>query len=94
MEMYQYFKDSTRNSNKTLILLTSSAAMPIEFPSAGKEWNAFIKKGKNILYKKTSLLSSVWADGPGAENFCSYMNESEVLERILWAPKEKFLGIF
>ncbi len=75
--------------NDTTILLTTSASLLFEFPKQGKSWANFIKKGKNIIFHKSSLLSSAWVSGPGAENFCGAYGESEVLKRILWFPEEK-----
>lgn len=93
-QLHTYFKEYSLKSNKILLLVSTSASLPIEYPNEGREWNDFLKKGKNIMYKKTSLLSSVWADGAGAENFCSFLDENEILDRILWGPEGNTIGIF
>lgn len=93
-QLYQYFRDLTKKESNTLLLMSTSTTQNFEYPSEGKQWNDFLKKGKNVFYRKTSLLSNVWADGPGSENFCSYMGEADVLKRILWAPEKGVMGIF
>ena len=77
------------HSNNTTILLTTSASLLFEFPKQGKNWANFMKEGKNIIFHESSLLSSAWVSGPGAENFCGIYGESEILKRILWFPKKK-----
>lgn len=74
-----------------LVVLSSTAARRIEFPKAGKEWFDFEKKGRNISYKKSALMSPVIASGPLSENFCGIYEESSLLERFLWTPQENKL---
>jgi hypothetical protein len=66
---------------ETLVLVTSTAARPIEFPNQGKQWKSYEKAGKNIIYKKPSLISSAWAWGSRAENFCGFYEESQIFSR-------------
>lgn len=90
-QIYQYFLVQTKDRPRSLVLLTGAAALPIEMPAQGKEWEQFDLKGKNVVFKKESLLSPVFAYGAGAENFCGLMEESEVFKRILWTPDQSQL---
>jgi hypothetical protein len=83
-KMFAYFQSEARQSEDMLVLITSSAPQSFEFPASGKEWEQFEKKGKNIIYHRPGLISSAWATGASAENFCGIYNEAEILERLLW----------
>ena len=72
-----------------LILVSSSGARNVEFPQRGQNWENF-QEGA-ILYKRSSLMSPVWASGPGAENFCGIYEESDIYNRILWRPTRGLL---
>jgi hypothetical protein len=78
-------------SEKTLLLLTSSAAQHIELPESGQQWDSFEKQGKHALFERTSLTSPAFAKGPRAENFCGVFEENEVLGRMLFTPADKEL---
>ena len=81
VSLIEFFK---REAPSPLILVTSSEAQKIEFPGKGKGQGG-------VLYKRSSLLSPVWAQGPGAENFCGIYSESDIYNRILWRPRRGFL---
>lgn len=81
------------NREDLLVLVTSAESMPIEMPAQGKEWTDFVKNGKNVLYKKTSLMAPVFAQGAMSENFCGMYEESEILKRLLYKPEEKVFNI-
>lgn len=81
------------NRSDLLIVITSGAATQIEFPAQGQEWLDFVKSGKNVIYKKPSLMSPVFAKGAIAENFCGVFDESETLKRLLFKPQEKVFNI-
>ncbi len=74
-----------------LLLVTTGEPYPFELPSKGKEWREYEKNKNIILYKKQSLLSSIWAKGASAENFCGVFHESETFKRIIAALKNKEL---
>lgn len=78
-------------SEKTLLLLTSSASQHIELPESGQQWASFEKQGRHALFKRTSLTSPAFAKGPRAENFCGVFEENEVLGRMLFTPTDKQL---
>ena len=86
-ELIAYFMN-LEESHQFLILASSSGAKSFEFPERGRQWAALKNQGKNIVYKKTTLMSPVWASGPGAENFCGIYEESEIFNRILWRPQK------
>jgi hypothetical protein len=85
-----YSKLMSSSIDSKLILLTSSEAKNFEFPSKGKNWAKYEKTGKLIEFKRSNLLSSAWAYGKGAENFCGFYSENEVLKRLLWVPESEF----
>ncbi len=86
------FVKSHSKESETALLLTTASSLLFEFPQKGKEWAEFQKSGKNMIFHKSSLLSSIWASGPGSENFCGIYEESEVLKRILWSPERKIFS--
>lgn len=86
-----YFMYTKAASEKTLLLLTSSAAQRIELPESGQQWATFEKEGRHALFKRTSLTSPAFAKGPRAENFCGVFEEHEVLGRMLFTPTDKQL---
>ncbi|MGZ3809805.1 MAG: hypothetical protein ACXVCE_17105, partial [Bacteriovorax sp.] len=74
-----------------LILITGAESLPIEYPKEGREWAEYERSGKNILYKNTSLMSPVLAQGPMSENFCGLFDETEMLKRVIYRPENKQL---
>ena len=83
-KVFNYFLTQAKDQDDMLILLSSAATQSFEFPSAGKDWGEFEGKGKNILYRRPGLISSVWAFGASAENFCGIYSEAEMYQRLLW----------
>lgn len=81
-----YFGEMNRED--LLVVVSSAASLPLEFPRQGLEWSEFEKSGKNVLYKNTSLISPVFAQGAMAENFCGIFEENEMLKRILYKSEE------
>ncbi len=88
-KLITYFMERSQRES-ILILVTSSEARDVEFPRSGKSWNRF---KKNILYKRSKLSAPLWANGPGAENFCGTFEESDVSKRILWTPEKNLLKL-
>lgn len=88
-QVVKFFLEKANLSNQMLLLISSSNVKNIEFPKKGRPWIDFATKGKNILYKRSSLMSSVFATGARAENFCGIFEESEIFQRILVSPKQK-----
>ena len=87
-ELIGYFLKET--NSQSLVIVSSSGAKNFEFPKKGRSWGKFQNRGKNVIYKRTSLMSPIWASGSGAENFCGIYDESDVFNRILWRPKRNF----
>ncbi len=87
-ELIGYFLQE--KNNQSLVIISSSGARNFEFPKKGQSWAKFQNHKKNILYKRTSLMSPIWASGPSAESFCGIYDESDVFNRILWRSKRSF----
>ncbi|MBI2519678.1 MAG: hypothetical protein HYV97_04655 [Bdellovibrio sp.] len=85
-KLHTFFLDYQKANPNVLVLLTSTAALSFEFPEQGIAWEEFDKKGKNIVFRQTSLMSSVFATGALSENFCGLFEESEMRDRILKVP--------
>jgi hypothetical protein len=79
----------TSRESGYLIIISGAESIPIEFPLKGKEWAEFESKGKNVVYRNSTLLSPVLAKGSMAENFCGMFEESEMLNRIIYKPERK-----
>ena len=86
--VYSYFHDFAKKTGTALLLLTSAESMPIEMPLAGKEWGEYLQEGKHVTFKNQSLISSLWAYGARAENFCGMGQDSELLIRLLLSPDD------
>ena len=83
-EIYSFFLDKLGKQDDLLVLLTGASPSKFEYPLSGRSWFDFEKKGKNILYRRPSLMSPIIASGASAENFCGLYHESEVFKRLLW----------
>ena len=83
-KLINFFKTEAGTDPLMQVLVTSSAARPIEFPDQGVPWLEFENQGKNILYKKTALTSPAFSFGASSENFCGFFSEAEVFSRLLW----------
>lgn len=88
-----HFQSLTEKNKDLLVLITSSETVGIEFPNAGRDWIEFEKNGKNILYKRPALMSSVFASGARAENFCGVYEQTQILERIFSGPDQQGLEL-
>ena len=80
--LYAYFSRLNKKNNNILVVVSGSEARRFEFPRKGKEWVSFKKKGRKIMYRKSSLMSPVYARGPRSERFCGIFPESEMLKRL------------
>lgn len=89
----QYFQNLTQNSTDVLVLLTSAQTKNVEFPRYGNEWKTFEKTGKLIQNKKSQLISTVFASGARAENFCGIYDQSDILTRIFSGAKQQGLEL-
>lgn len=73
----------------SLVIITGAEGLELDFPKEGKEWAEFERLGKNINMRNSVLLTTVFARGPMAENFCGLYDETEILKRILYKPDRK-----
>jgi hypothetical protein len=76
----------TQNRTDLLVIITGTEGLEIDFPKEGKEWLEYVRLNKNINIKNSTLMSTVFAKGPMAENFCGLYDEAEVIQRILYKP--------
>jgi hypothetical protein len=93
-KIHRLFKRKLLPKNNKLLLISSGSPKKFEFPKKGKDWAKFERTGKKIIYRSSSLLSPVLAEGNSAENFCGMYSESEIGQRIFWSPKTKKLKLF
>lgn len=91
-KLIEYFEDNHLNDGKTSLIITSATSLNIEFPRMGKEWSEYVKNGKHVLFRNTSLISPVFAYGANSENFCGIFEEYDSLKRVFWESEDK--GIF
>jgi hypothetical protein len=80
---------NAQKRDDVLVIVTGAESYEIEFPKEGKEWAEFERSGKNVVYKNSSLMSPVMAQGPMSENFCGLFDESEMLKRVIYRPERK-----
>lgn len=92
-KIVQYFQVLAQKSNDVLFLLTSAETKNIEFPRAGNQWNQFESRGKFLKNKKSQLISTVFASGARAENFCGIYDQSDLLSRIFSGAKQQGLEL-
>ncbi len=85
--MSNYF--TKLESSKTLLLITGSGAIDVQFPNNPKAWLEFEKQGKNLNFNSSNLFSTSFAFGAMSESFCGIYNESDILRRILYIPPNK-----
>ncbi len=85
----EYFRDAVEFQKDALILLTTAASVKLDFPKKGKDWQKFEASGKKLIFGNKSVVSSVFALGARSENFCGFYEESDILTRIISAPKYK-----
>jgi hypothetical protein len=93
-KIHKLFKTKLLNKKSKLLLVSSGSPQKFEFPRKGKDWAKFEKYGKKIIYRSSSLLSPVLAEGDSSENFCGMFSESEIGQRIFWTPSRKKLELF
>jgi hypothetical protein len=87
------FIEKARNNPEIMVLVTSSAPLSLEFPNAGKNWSEFDKKGTQILFHQSSLISPVYSFGARSENFCGLFEEAQIFERALTSPQKSGVSL-
>ncbi len=73
--------------DKTLVLVSAPGGRPIEFPLKGVDWELFERNGSKIIYKRDSLIGTVFAWGSRSENFCGIYEETDIGKRLM-TPRE------
>ena len=92
--VFEYFIAQQKNDPKMLVLMTTSESLPVEMPRRGRGWKEIARGKDNLIYRRNSLLSPVWALGVRAENFCGLYEEAEILHRTLNNSTKKKLYLF
>lgn len=91
-EIAEIIKHATKYSN-TLLLVTGVRPYTVELPVTQLEWTEYFNNFKSIKFKENALFTSVWAQGPSAENFCGLMDESEILFRLNFVPPARKINL-
>ncbi len=89
----RYFQKLSSINQNVLVLVTTAGSKNVEFPRSGQQWAKFEKKGKYLLNKKSQLISTTFATGARAENFCGMYEQNEILARIFSGPKQQGLEL-
>ena len=84
-ESYSFFLSKAKKEKDMLVIFSGSGALNFEFPNSGKKWFQFEKSGKNVVYRRESLMSPIMATGASSENFCGIYHEAGVFKRLLLA---------
>jgi hypothetical protein len=90
---------NAKNSNDSLVLVTSGNSRFVDMPDQGKQWFEFEKNSIGAQVKRSKLMHLIMATGARSENFCGIYDDSQVFERILSGPKQlglelKFINPF
>jgi hypothetical protein len=91
--LIQYFRNNL-DEKETLILVSSSGVVPIEFPLEGGQWEDFERSGKFMTYKNKGVHSIVLSYGARSENFCGFYREHEVFKRIFQGNRKFKVELF
>ncbi len=86
-----YFQKIAKSNSNMLVLVTSSNSLDLNFPKSGKQWKKFERGSKNLKINHSKLVSSVFATGARAENFCGIYGQSQILSRIFSGAKQQGL---
>ena len=86
-----FFQNIAEKNSDVLVLLTSSDAIDLQLPKAGKQWASYEKNVSYVKYNNSNLLSPVYAFGARAENFCGTFEQSDVMKRIFSGAKQQGL---
>lgn len=87
------FMRAAEEKDDMLVIVSGAAAIDLDFPSEGKDWQQFEQKGTNAFPRLPQLSSPVFATGARAENFCGLYEESELFERTLSSPRAQGLEL-
>lgn len=87
-EFAEIIKHASKNPS-TLLLITGVRPYNVDLPVTQLDWSEYFNNFKGIQFKDNALFTSVWAQGPSAENFCGLMDESEILFRLNFTPPNR-----
>lgn len=83
----------TEANQDLLVLVSGAAAVDVDFPAEGRDWQQFDLKGTNAVVRRGELAVPVFAEGARAENFCGFYEEAQLFERILSGPRQQGLEL-
>lgn len=86
-----FFQKQAEKNIDMLIIVSSAESIALDFPRSGSDWQRYEKKGRLNITRKTKLLSTLYASGARAENFCGVYDQSEILARIFSGAKQQGL---
>ncbi|MBT4792268.1 MAG: hypothetical protein HON90_11915, partial [Halobacteriovoraceae bacterium] len=89
--MVNYFQKIAQKSSDVLVLISSAGAIDLEFPTSGKQWKDYERGKRKLRINNSKLLSSVYASGARAENFCGIFDQNQILSRIFSGSKQQGL---
>ena len=84
-ESYSFFLSQMEEDKDMLVIFSGSSPLNFEFPQSGKKWFQFEKNGRNVVYRRESLMSPIIATGASSENFCGIYHEAGIFKRLLIA---------
>ncbi len=90
-KVLDYFQKKVEANSNLLVLVSTSNTMDLNFPKKGNEWRKFKNQNKIYSTKNTKLISTLYASGARAENFCGTYSQKEILSRIFSGAKEQGL---
>jgi len=92
-KLHRFFLEKSKEDDSLLVLFTSTSPRRFEFPREGREWSRFEKTGKPLIFRRSGLLSPVFATGARTENFCGIYEDAAIFQRIVEKFEPKGLGI-
>ncbi len=88
-KIYEFFLKSSNDDPTFSLVVSSSSSLLLDFPEQGPNWSDMDKLGKITLYKRSSLVSTVFATGASAENFCGVYQEFDLFQRMINRPPSR-----
>lgn len=86
-----YFQKLSEKNPDMLVLVSSAKSVAVDFPRSGPEWQKYEKRGNYLVSRRSKLLSTLYATGARAENFCGIYDQSQILSRIFSGAKQQGL---
>jgi hypothetical protein len=92
LEFAEIIKHASKKQNM-LLLVTGVRPYNLVMPNNQSDWSEYFNNFKGVQFTENALLTSVWALGPSAENFCGIMDESEILFRLNFVPPARKINL-